>query len=253
MEQKGESDSYSDQRTACLNCEGELAGRFCADCGQAASIQRYSLKSIGNELYEQFRKIDALTTLRTFWQLTAHPGDFVTSYLSGKRVGYLSPVKYFFYSFVVQVLVGSWLFWITNDHSLDQMSHVEFRVEIVSFVSTAFWGILWALFYRKSELNIVENMMAAVFFVGQTNFFSIIFHTAMLPFLRAGLITDQSVDIYDLATHLAYSFYFSRQLFRERLLLLIPKQLVLSILYFGLIVVIFFSVAVLGGMFGHVK
>ena len=135
----------------------------------------------------------------------------------------------------------------------DAQRHVEFRVEIVSFVSTAFWGILWALFYRKSELNIVENMMAAVFFVGQTNFFSIIFHTAMLPFLRAGLITDQSVDIYDLATHLAYSFYFSRQLFRERLLLLIPKQLVLSILYFGLIVVIFFSVAFMGAMFGHVK
>ena len=237
-----------DTETKCLNCSSELAGQFCHICGQSASITRYRLRSIGKEIFEQFRKIDAMTTFRTFWALTKNPGDFVSAYLSGKRTGFLSPVKYFFYSFVVQVLVGSWLFWLTNDHTLDQMSHVEFRSEIVMFISTGFWGVLWRLFYRKADLNVVENIVAAIFFVGQVNFYTIILELITFPLQKAGIFPIYLPELLQLVIQLGYSFYFARGLFRDRYLLLIPKQLVLSCLYFVLVIVIFVGAFSIGSV-----
>ena len=236
------ADSPSDVERRCLNCDSELPGAYCGNCGQSASTRPYTITSIGLEIYEQFRKIDALTTLRTFWRLTVSPGDFVSSYLAGKRVGFLAPIKYFFYSFVVQVIIGGWLFWLTNDHSFENLNHDQFRVEIISFVSTGFWGVLWYFFYRRSALNIVESIVAAIFFVAQVNFFAIILQLLAVPLIQAVLITNNTLSVVDLVVTLAYSFFFARQLFQDKLVLLIPKQLLLSVLFFILVLVIFIVV-----------
>lgn len=253
MEIESETNSSSDVVLKCLNCEADLAGSFCHECGQSNTTQRYSIKRIGTEIYEQFRKIDALTTLRTFWQLTTKPGEFITSYLGGKRVGFLAPIKYFFYSFVVQVLVGGWLQWLINDRSLFETGHIDFRYEIAIFISTGFWGILWWLFYRGSELNVVENMVAALFFVGQCNFLALIFELITLPLVRAEFLSKDVAGILELSIHLAFSFYFARNLFRERYLLLIPKQFALSILYFILVILIFLGAFGIDAMMGQIK
>jgi hypothetical protein len=232
--------SSIDSEPRCLNCGSLFTGNFCNECGQSGSVQRYSLKAIGREIYDQFRKIDATTTYRTFWQLAIQPGEFVRSYLSGQRVGFLGPVKYFFYSFVVQVFVGVWLFWLTNDSSFKELGHLEFRVEIVSFITTGFWGVLWALFYRKSGLTVIENMVAAILFVAQANFLSIILQLISYPLIRSGLLATSAVDIGKLSLQIIYSFYFVRKLFQEAFTSLIPKQLVLSVLYVVLVFLIFF-------------
>jgi hypothetical protein len=142
---------------------------------------------------------------------------------------------------VVQIAVGSWLFWLTNDRSFENLSHIEFRTEIVTFISTGFWGILWWVFYRKSDLNVVENMVAAVFFVGQLNFLGIILALIAFPFLKAEIIAKDLLLNLELLLQYIYAFYFVRTLFRERYLLLIPKQLLLSVLYFILVIIIFVS------------
>ena len=216
-----------------------MVGSYCHECGQADSVQRYSVATIGREIYEQFRKIDVLTTFRTFRKLAVEPGNFVRSYLAGQRVGYLAPIKYFFYSFALQVLVGGWLFWLTSDRAIEELSHIDFRVEITSLISTGMWGVLWAGFYRKSGLNIVECMVAALFFVAQTNFFGIIIQLVTLPAVRAELISKEVLEILELIIPIAYSFYFARQLFQDKLIWLILKQLLLTILYLLLIVIIF--------------
>lgn len=234
-----EKESISGPTSLCLNCDAELFGSFCENCGQSSSIQRYDLKTIGHEIYEQFRKIDAMTTLRTFWQLTTRPGEFVSSYLAGRRTGYLAPIKYFFYSFVVQVLVGGWLFWLTNDRSFESLRTVDFRVEVISFVSTAFWGGLWYLFYRRSNLNIVECIVAAVFFVAQVNFFAIIVQLITFPLIKAVPGVENMLQIIEFAIPLGYSFFFVRQLFDDKVLVLIVKQTVLSLLFIALVFLVF--------------
>jgi hypothetical protein len=223
----------------CLNCSASLTGSFCHECGQSTGVQRYSFRTIGNEIYEQFRKVDVITTFKTFRELATRPGDFIRSYLSGQRVDYLAPIKFFFYSFVVQIAVGGWVFWLTNDRSFESLTHIEFRVEIISFISTAFWGILWAVFYRKSGLNIVECMVAALFFAAETNFFGIIIQIITYPIARNGPLSKEMLGLLELLLPILYSFYFVRQLFQEHLALLFIKQLTLTFLYALLVVAIY--------------
>ena len=229
---------------SCLNCGAELAGKFCAECGQPSATERYRFASLGREVYGQLRKIDAGTTAKTFWALFRHPGEFVRSYLSGKRVGYLGPIKYFFYSFVVQILFSGFAFWLTNERVFSTSANIDLRFEIVSLVSTAFWGLLWALFYRRSELNTVENVVAAIYFVAQVNFISVVLQVLLLPFAKMSAWVLDYSGIVDTALTIGYSFYFVRTLFNERILLLVPKQLILIVLY-----VVLMAVTVLGDVF----
>lgn len=223
----------------CLNCGSRVVGKFCPECGQSASTSRYTFRTIGREIYDQFRKIDIATTFSNFWELTRNPGGFVRSYLSGRRTGWLAPIKYFFYSFVFQIFLAGILYWITSDSAIKSFGDIDFRLEIASLISTLFWGLFWALSYRRSELNVVENIVAAIFFVAQTNFYSILLTLILLPFQLRGPWAGFISEILHVLVYLGYSFYFARTLFAERLLFLVPKQLILSLIYF---VVVFFAV-----------
>lgn len=231
---------FSGPRTQCLNCECELAGPFCHECGQTASIERYRIKRIGTEIYEQFRKIDVLTTLRTVWLLTTKPGDFVTGYLAGRRVGFLNPVKFFFYSFVAQILFGTLALWVTSDHRYDYLIKIDYQIEFIGLASTVFWGMFWSLLFRRSGLNLVENIAAAIFFIGQSNFLGLLITFMALPLNVYYPNTVAYSSLGEVTIELLYGFYFAHRLFNERIFLLIPKQVVLSLLFiFSTLVVIY--------------
>lgn len=165
------------------------------------------------------------------------PGEFVRGYLSGKRVGFLGPIKFFFYSFMVQVLFSALAFWLTNERSLAGAATIDLRFEVVSLVSTIFWGLLWAVFYRKSELSTVENVVAAVYFIAQANFLIVVVHLLMLPFAKVASWALEYSNIIDATITIGYSFYFAKTLFNERAIWLIPKLLLLTVLYLLLLMV----------------
>ena len=74
---KVDKESETNSEVQCLNCGSPVLGRFCQECGQASSTERYRFASLGRELYDQLRKIDASTTARTFFSLLRDPGTFV--------------------------------------------------------------------------------------------------------------------------------------------------------------------------------
>ena len=230
------------EERSCLNCGCRLKHSFCPSCGQASSTERYAFDTIFSEVYNHFRSIDLTTTFRTFVELIRRPGDFIRNYLNGQRVGYLNPVKFFFYSFVVSILVGGWVFWLTNDKEFQSLSKLDLRLEIAALISTVFWGLLWKLFYRKSGLNLAENIIVGLFLVGQTNFLSLLVSLILilLPFWKGEAALRASIsDIAGIVIALGYSTILAKQLFREQLYLLIPKQVILSLLYFVLIIIVF--------------
>lgn len=249
---KVDKESETNSEVQCLNCGSPVLGRFCQECGQASSTERYRFASLGRELYDQLRKIDASTTARTVFALLRDPGTFVRDYLSGKRVGFLGPIKYFFYSFVVQVLLGGIVFWLTHDRAFSSTSAIDLRFEIVSLISTVFWGLLWALFYRRSELNTVENVVAAIYFVAQVNFVAFFVQLIVFPFARFAAGLRDYLGLLDILITVGYSFYFARSLFSERLVLLVPKQLILTALYVVLLLITLFGDVMLRILTGSV-
>lgn len=160
--------------------------------------------------------------------------------MEGQRVGFLNPVKFYFYSFVIQVLFGTLAVWLTHDQQFVSLAKLDHRLEIVGMISTIFWGGLWALMFRKSGLNLVENMAAALFFVGLTNFYSVIFDAismathSVLPTVSTYLLLSDVVLV------IGYGFFFAQKVFDEPWYLVVPKHLVLSFLY--LIIVILVSI-----------
>lgn len=77
-------------QTECLNCTTSFRGKYCPQCGQAASTQRFSIRTLwdGEFLAETFQLNRGL--LRTLIALLYRPGHVTRDYLDGKRKGYFN-------------------------------------------------------------------------------------------------------------------------------------------------------------------
>lgn len=84
----------------CLNCENEVQGRFCSNCGQENVESRHSFHYLFTHFLEDLLHYDG-----SFWKtiktLLFKPGKLTIEYLKGKRASYVAPVKlYIFVAFV---------------------------------------------------------------------------------------------------------------------------------------------------------
>lgn len=229
----------------CLNCGMAVNGAFCSACGQSVTVSRYSINGIGREVYDQFRKFDALKLTRTFVHLLWRPGPFVREYLDGMRVDFQGPIKFFFYGFVLQVFAALLVHYVFGKDLSALTSGTDLRSQLVNFVGTVFWGVCWWAVYRRSELNFAENIVAAMYFTGQSFIYAIVIHVII------GAVVDNEATegstfaaVYS-AVYLVYSIHFTRGLFREPLFKQILKQLLAIIIYFVILMVLIFGILVI--------
>ena len=92
----------------CLNCGEELKGEYCYNCGQKAEVKRYSFKTLFDDIFGSLLDLDSTSVVKTFKLLATKPGAFIQSYLSGKRIDYLSPFKYLFIMLTLNIAV-TWI------------------------------------------------------------------------------------------------------------------------------------------------
>lgn len=215
---------------SCLNCGSALSGNFCPNCGQASDTARYSLRSFVREFFKHFSTINTVAIARTFYYLATQPGRFLRDYLAGMRVGYIGPVKFFFYAFLFELTVRGFLIWATADRQFDLEGYRNINLQVLDLVSTFFWGFLWWAFYRHSGFNFTENSVCALYFVAQMGFYSVIFLLISAPFVSGGNFYI-AVGVIEFVVETFYAFYFARRLFRDPLWKVIPKQITLTILY----------------------
>jgi len=72
----------------CLNCENDLAGKFCSNCGQRSDTHRMTLKHLvfHDIIHGTFHFEKGM--LFTAKQALLNPGKAALDYISGKRVNY---------------------------------------------------------------------------------------------------------------------------------------------------------------------
>ncbi|HQZ96885.1 MAG TPA: DUF3667 domain-containing protein [Pyrinomonadaceae bacterium] len=225
---------------ACLNCGHESAGDFCNMCGQAADVERYSLSSFLRELYNNLRKIEISTTFATAIELLRRPGDFVKEYLAGKRVGYINPIKFYFYAMIADVLVRGLFLWLTGDQAFASPLTGNTMYQIEGLLSTIFWGLLWKVFYRSSKFNVIEFAVCAVYFEAETDLFATTLMVITAPLRNSMPYIPTVLTSVDLLLTAAYGIYFARQIFEEPLPKTIIKQTMLMILFIILLVTTLF-------------
>jgi hypothetical protein len=78
-------------RSACLNCQTPLEGRFCHGCGQEDRSSLFTLRQLIAEAAHELFDLDGklLRSLR----LLLRPGALTIEYLAGRRARYVSPLR----------------------------------------------------------------------------------------------------------------------------------------------------------------
>ena len=94
----------------CANCDTQLTGPYCHQCGQTAHVHR-SLLHILEELAHGILHFDT-KSWRTLPLLLARPGLLTRRYINGQRARYVSPLALFLFSvflmyFVFSMIAGS--------------------------------------------------------------------------------------------------------------------------------------------------
>jgi hypothetical protein len=88
----------------CANCHAELAGEYCASCGQRHEPHVHTVGHFASEALESISHADS-RLWRTLWYLMARPGFLTQEFFRGRRARYLPPFRLY--------LVISVLFFLT--------------------------------------------------------------------------------------------------------------------------------------------
>ena len=78
--------------THCENCGAPLAGRYCAQCGQAAIDYRRSFRHVIVDVLDSFLNWDSKFFATIGW-LIVRPWHLTNEFLAGHRVRYLHPLR----------------------------------------------------------------------------------------------------------------------------------------------------------------
>lgn len=89
----------------CLNCDGELGGKFCQECGQPAKVKRFTFHDFLHEVPHALLHFDHALP-RTLKGILTRPGATIRAYLEGKRAHVYSPISLFFMMAGLAVLAG---------------------------------------------------------------------------------------------------------------------------------------------------
>ena len=90
----------------CLNCNYEVAHRFCPNCGQENIETRRSFHHLLTHFIKDLTHYDN-AFWKTIYNLMFKPAALSKAYLSGKRLQYLNPIQlYIFISFITFLIVS---------------------------------------------------------------------------------------------------------------------------------------------------
>lgn len=91
---------------SCLNCNNEVAQRFCPNCGQENTKTSKSFHHLFVHFFEDLTHYDN-AFWRTIFYLFFKPAALTLAYVSGKRLSFLAPIRlYIFISFLTFLLIS---------------------------------------------------------------------------------------------------------------------------------------------------
>jgi hypothetical protein len=164
--------------TVCKNCNHSFNKnyRYCPYCGQAATIKRLDVHQLIHDIVHAFIHGDKGVFL-LFKELSYKPGSVARLYVEGKRKKYFNP-----FSFLV-LMVAIALFFILKFESFTlsntngntdntELLHFAFKYyNVFIFIMCPVNAFLIWLFFRKYNMNFIENLVLAAYMSGQNNVF----------------------------------------------------------------------------------
>jgi|GEM_PF-2928910 len=147
----------------CPNCNAQLSGLYCANCGQSTETE-IALKPVLTSLIKKASELD-FRFVRVVKELFVRPGAMIKDYLLGKRVIYANPFKSLFYTATIYFLVVTFLdIRITfGSQEEDAGKAVAAFINYLLFPFLALASFPFMLFYRKQQLNWAKSFVILCF------------------------------------------------------------------------------------------
>jgi hypothetical protein len=169
--------------TNCQNCNTELHGKYCSNCGQSADTHRINIHYLWHDIQHGLLHFDK-GILFTTKELFTRPGHSIREFLEGKRVKHFKPIS------LVLVLAGIYglLFhffkidmfanYVVISGSGEKVNHLNEVIgktsdwiaqhySILALLQIPIFTIGTYLCFRKGGYNFVEHLIINTFLVGQ--------------------------------------------------------------------------------------
>lgn len=161
----------------CKNCNAEVPGKYCGECGQKASTKRFDTNIVFSELVEKLLPFDKgvfFTSIR----LMVAPGESMRGYLAGQRADYTKPLTY-----TLLVIALSLVFFSPEDFrqgmqdglgedASEKAKAAQIKIaeiftgnlSLVYSLLIPFLALTSKWFYRKQGLNYAEYLVLCAYY-----------------------------------------------------------------------------------------
>jgi len=169
--------------TFCQNCNTELQGKYCSNCGQSAETHKINVHYLWHDIQHGLLHLDK-GILFTTRELFTRPGHSIREFLEGKRVKHFKPIS------LVLVLAGIYglLFhffkidmfanYVVISGSGEKVNHINEVIAktsewisqhyaILAILQIPIFAIGTYLCFRKGGYNFIEHLIINSFLVGQ--------------------------------------------------------------------------------------
>jgi len=156
----------------CKNCGESFTGNYCPTCGQSATVEALSWRSIMKNAMEVWG-MGSRSLPRTLLHLVLRPGYLIADYLQGRRQQYFAPIKTLF--LVAALLV------ILKSFAPDFVYEIEEETQNLDKAVTLFFQVLQK---NRAIFSLIVAGFAAIFLrfffnntprMGKLNFCSCVF------------------------------------------------------------------------------
>lgn len=172
--------------TNCLNCNTEISGKFCSNCGQPASTHRFSLAHVFQHdfIHGVFHFDKGF--FYTLKELFTRPGHSIREYVQGKRIRHFN----YFTTIIILITIGYFMKkWTKVDGTVlyDDKRTVEGLLKVLKeyskitvFLTVPIISFVSFLFFRKSKQNYTENLVLNLYLLCGTLLISLLLTTCFI-------------------------------------------------------------------------
>lgn len=170
------------QRMNCLNCHTDIEGKYCHECGQKASVKRFTVSSVIHEIPHSLFHVDK-GVMKNLIGLK-NPKATVFAYLSGKRASYYSPFLFFiistalvlFAEYVLQINLNISVPMEFGNQTFDAGVSIAANRKYLFLVSVFIYALpAWPLFKKETGLNYAEQVVVQLFVLGWCNLVQLLY------------------------------------------------------------------------------
>lgn len=166
--------SAASEAERCANCATRLHGGYCHRCGQAADVGRLRFRRIVVGLLRGLVDLDS-KTLRTVRHLFTKPGAMVRAYVSGQRVPYLDPLRYYMLAVAVSIGIAALIGVMDITQAGANQGDVFWKGSFVSFQVGVLYAMLmfpiavsqWYL-HRTLQWTIAAHYVFLIYLLAQS-------------------------------------------------------------------------------------